>query len=202
MVKHCGSSLYHIAAAVRILATRGPMRSVPPRGSGWNTTPIKEARGNTYAALPPHSAVRLCLTVKSLKITGGCASQSRRSLKSKRSSGGKAQPFRTVRRPSRTGGLSGASEVQSLALKNLFPAIPIPIPNELRTFLEHHVCGAVSRKRRARASRGFAAALCGGRAAITNATLPNSALITQYCLLIAVSPVWIYDSRPWSGLRS
>jgi hypothetical protein len=33
------------------------------------------------AALPPHSAVRLGLTVKSLKLTGGYASCLRRSLK-------------------------------------------------------------------------------------------------------------------------
>src|SRR6266511_542938 len=64
----------------------------------------------TTAALPPHSAVRLCLTVNSRKMTGGCASQLRHSLKRKRASVGKAEPFRTVRRPSRTGSWSWGGE--------------------------------------------------------------------------------------------
>ncbi len=55
------------------------------------------------AALPPHSAVRLCLTVKSLKNHWRLRLPLRRSLKRKRVSGGKAEPFRTVRRQSRTG---------------------------------------------------------------------------------------------------
>ena len=66
------------------------------------------------AALPPHSAVRLCLTAESLKFIGGYASNSlRRSLKRKNVNVGKAQPFRTVRGPSRIGELSDATAHQT-----------------------------------------------------------------------------------------
>src|SRR6266545_1321932 len=65
------------------------------------------------AALPPHSAVRLCLTVNSPKMTGGCASHLRHSLKRKRASIGKAKPFRTVRRQSRRRRLSDTTSNQT-----------------------------------------------------------------------------------------
>ncbi len=57
------------------------------------------------AALPPDSVVRLGLTRDAAPLNdGGCASRSRHSLsrKNKRNPSGKAQPFRTVWRLSRT----------------------------------------------------------------------------------------------------
>src|SRR6266542_3444156 len=67
----------------------------------------------TTAALPPHSAVRLCLTVNSPKMTGGCASHLRHSLKGKRASVGKAEPFRTVRLSRRGRRLSDTTSNQT-----------------------------------------------------------------------------------------
>src|SRR6266511_1768093 len=65
------------------------------------------------AALPPHSAVRLCLTANSPKMSGGYASQLRHSLKRRRASVGKAKPFRTVRRQSRRRRLSDTTSNQT-----------------------------------------------------------------------------------------
>jgi len=56
-----------------------------------------------FAALPPHSAERLCLSVLACVILGGYASSSEAQPQKNHESDGKAQPFRTGRRQSRTG---------------------------------------------------------------------------------------------------
>jgi len=66
------------------------------------------------AALPPHSAVRLRLTVESFKFIGGYASNSFEAQPQRKNVDvGKAQPFRAVRRQSRIGELSNATAHQT-----------------------------------------------------------------------------------------
>src|SRR6266508_5162275 len=65
-------------------------------------------------------------------MTGGYASYLRRSLKRKKGSAGKAQPFRTVRRQSRTGSLSGEKK----AKRRKGAAFPHCAAAEPRWFIE------------------------------------------------------------------
>ena len=62
---------------------------------------LRSYRSFSPAALPPHSAVRLCLTDEFLKLPEATPPFEAQPQKVHRVSDGKAKPFRTVRRQSR-----------------------------------------------------------------------------------------------------